>query len=422
MVIISYFYVGIDDTDSPEGMCTTFLVSQIINKLADSGVMIEGYPRLVRLNPFARHKTRGNGAVSFKVSLDQDIGLVKDIVLGEVERLAMFDCDNTNPGVVFYSGSVSEEMVNYSFKAIYDFITIEEAEDFANFIGAEFYKFKKGRGIIGSLAAIGLPLVDCTYELLVYRDSANYGSLRRIDYESVYEMDAETFPGTFGNIDYGEGYIAIEPRTPCPVLYGIRSNDVDSLELAFSLVRVDEPIVDFCVFKTNQHTDMHIQDVGCIGDMVRFGCYRFVGFVSSEVWVIDGGHMFVEVSDLSGSIVCAAYEPTKGFRDVVSLLRRGDLVEVYGGVGEKYTFNIEKFKVIKLNKFEYRNPICVCGKRMSSAGKNKGFKCRKCGRKIRVGKKEKFCVSRGLEEGVFYETPVCARRHLSKPVSRMGLD
>ena len=33
-------------------------------------------------------------------------------------------------------------------------------------------------------------------------------------------------------------------------------------------------------------------------------------------------------------------------------------------------------------RVEYKNPVCECGKRMTSAGKNKGFKCKKCGRKI----------------------------------------
>lgn len=45
-----------------------------------------------------------------------------------------------------------------SFKAIYSFITIKEAEEFGNSIGCELHKFKKGRGIIGFIAAIGLPL------------------------------------------------------------------------------------------------------------------------------------------------------------------------------------------------------------------------------------------------------------------------
>lgn len=104
-----------------------------------------------------------------------------------------------------------------------------------------------------------MALDDFTYELLTYRIPKNYGSKRQIDYESVYNMDRQTFPDTFENIDYEEKYVAIEPKTSCPVLYGIRSNTPDVLLKAKNMVKVNEEIQDYCIFKTNQHTDMHIQ-------------------------------------------------------------------------------------------------------------------------------------------------------------------
>ena len=422
MIIINFLYIGIDDTDSPDGMCTTYLASQIINKFEDNGIELQDYPRLIRLNPFARFKTRGNGGVSLKVLNDDKAALAKEIVLGEVERLSMFDCDNTNPGVVFYEGEITKSMQEYAFRAIYEFITIEEAEEFGKSVGCEIHKFKKGRGIIGSIAAISLPLIDCTYELLAYRSAENYGTKRQIDYESVYLMDKETFPDTFENIDYCEDYIAIEPKTPCPVLYGIRSNEPDALKKAKSIVEVSEPIVDWCIFKTNQHTDMHIQKASDIASMNQYGCYEVVGEVKNKPTIIDGGHMFFYIFDETGEIECGAYEPTKDFRKIVSHLRPGDVIRIFGGIGEQNTFNIEKFQVIKLNDVEYQNPICECGKRMTSAGKNKGFKCKKCGNKIQSNKKVPIKIKRFLKNVWFYETPVSARRHLSKPLCRMDLD
>ena len=380
------------------------------------------YPRLIRLNPFARFKTRGNGGVSLKILDNDKANLARQIVLNEVEKLSMFDCDNTNPGVIFYNGEITKEMEDYAFRAIYEFITIGEAEEFGKSVGCEIHKFKKGRGIIGSIAAISLPLSDCTYELLTYRSSENYGTKRQIDYDSVYLMDKKTFPDTFENIDYSEDYIAIEPKTPCPVLYGIRSNNVDALHLAKSIVKVNEPLVDWCIFKTNQHTDMHIQKVDKISDMDQFGCYEVVGEVKNKPNIIDGGHMFFLLSDDSGEIECGAYEPTKNFRKTVSHLRPGDIIKVFGGIGEHNTFNIEKFQMVKLNDIEYKNPICECGKRMTSAGKNKGFKCKRCGNKIKSSKKVPIVITRNLKNSQFYETPVSARRHLSKPLCRMGLN
>lgn len=422
MIIINILHIGIDDTDSPDGMCTTYLASQIINKFEENGINLVDYPRLIRLNPFARFKTRGNGGVSFRILKDDNADLAKKIVLEEVEKLSMFDCDNTNPGVIFYDGEITEDMENYAFRAIYKFITIEEAENLANSVGCEIHKFKKGRGIIGSIAAISLPLKDYTFELLTYRVSENYGTKRQIDHDSVYKMDKETFPDTFENIDYSEKYIAIEPKTPCPVLYGIRSNNVDSLKIAKDIVQVSEPIADWCIFKTNQHTDMHIQKVSNISAMEQFGCYEIIGEVKNKPKIIDGGHMFFYISDDSGEIECGAYEPTKNFRKLISHLHPGDIIKVFGGIGEQNTFNIEKFQVVKLNDTEYKNPICECGKRMTSAGKNKGFKCKRCGNKIQSDKKVPIKVTRFLKNAQFYETPVSARRHLSKPICRMYLD
>ena len=419
--MIKYLYIGIDDTDSPDGMCTTYLASQIINEFANNGIELVDYPRLIRLNPFARHKTRGNGGVALKILNDSKADLAKQIVLDKVEKLSMFDCDNTNPGVIFYDGEITPEMEDYAFRAIYEFITIDEAEEFGKSVGCEIHKFKKGRGIIGSIAAIGLPLSDCTYELLAYRAPENFGTPRQIDYDSVYEMDEKTFPDTFENIDYSENYIAIEPKTPCPVLYGIRSNTPETLNEAKTIVRVSEPIDDWCIFRTNQHTDMHIREVPRISDMKQFGCYCVEGEVKNRPTIIDGGHMFFYIADDSGEIECGAYEPTKNFRKTVSYLMPGDIIRVYGGIGEQNTFNVEKFQVIRLNDVEYRNPLCECGKRMTSAGKNKGFKCKKCGKRIESNKKVPIKISRKLKNAQFYETPVSARRHLSKPLCRMNL-
>ena len=404
-------------------MCTTYLACSIINQLTDVGISIEGYPRLIRLNPFARFKTRGNGGTSFKINMDKydgkKIDLAKKIILENVEKLSEMACENTNPGVVFYEGDITVEMENYAMKAIYSIISIKEAENFADSIGAEVHKFKKGRGIIGSIAAIACPLKDYTYELLTYRNEENYGKKRLIDKKSVCEMDKKT-SDTFENIDINNDYMAIEPKTPCPILYGIRGETVDGLKLAESIVEVGEPIESFCIFKTNQHTDMHLQNVAKISDMEKYGCYIVSGYVKEDPHVVEGGHVFFILADDSGLIEAAAFEPTKEFRSVVKELLSGDQVQLFGGIGCGGTFNIEKIKIISLNKKQdFENPICICGKRMTSAGKNKGFKCRKCGNKLPNGEKIVVEEERNLVEGKFYQTPVVARRHLAKPLCRM---
>ena len=55
-------HIGIDDTDSLEGGCTTWLITEIIAELSDFDLISP--PRLVRLNPNVPWKTRGNGALA----------------------------------------------------------------------------------------------------------------------------------------------------------------------------------------------------------------------------------------------------------------------------------------------------------------------------------------------------------------------
>ncbi|MDO5850938.1 MAG: tRNA(Ile)(2)-agmatinylcytidine synthase [Methanobacteriaceae archaeon] len=411
-------HVGIDDTDSREGMCTTYIICILLRKFKKLNYKIEGYPHLIRLNPFARYKTRGNGALSFTIKLNnrEEVNEIEQIVLETVEENADFNGENTNPGVVFYEGEITDDMIQYSQDAIYNILTIDYAQKFANKINARIHKFKKGRGIIGSIAAISCPLPDKTFELLAYRLPKNYKTERRLNEESVRLMNKETYPDTFDNVD-GK-YTAIEPHTPCPVLYGIRGNNPDIVQKAHDIVESYEEIEDYTIFKTNQHTDMHIQENIDIRNMKQYCCYKFDAEIIENPRTIEGGHIFITVSDKTGSIECAAYEPTKEFRNKVKQLRIGDKLTIYGGIGDKNTLNIEKFKLNKLaSDYKLTNPVC-CGKHMKSKGKGQGYKCYICGKKITSDKKNKIILERFITEG-FYEVPTSARRHLSKPISRM---
>ncbi|MDG6940703.1 MAG: hypothetical protein JRN65_01735 [Nitrososphaerota archaeon] len=63
------FLVGVDDTDSSRGYCTTYLAYRIASDL-DPEVRVCAYPRLVRLNPNIPFKTRGNAAVCLTLEGD----------------------------------------------------------------------------------------------------------------------------------------------------------------------------------------------------------------------------------------------------------------------------------------------------------------------------------------------------------------
>jgi len=411
-------YVGIDDTDSQTGMCTTYITSVILDKLKSCGYSIEGYPRLIRLNPFARFKTRGNGAVSFKINIksENDVRNIKKTVLNYIEDLSQLQDERTNPGVVFFQGKITAELERYSLKTIRDIVPLKETLALAHNIGADVHKFKNGRGIIGAMAAIGCPLHDKTYELLAYRLPENYGKKRMIDYDSVRLMNEKMYPQTFDNLD--NGYIAIEPHTPCPILYGVRGESPDIVLKAHNMIKTMEEIERYRIYETNQHTDMHIVKIDKIAHMKKYSCYCVRGVVDDTPHTIEGGHVIFTLKDDSGKVECAAYEPTKKFRETARKLIKGDEIVVYGGIGNKGTLNMEKFCIQNLfTLYREENPICDCGSRMKSAGKNKGFKCLKCGQKLREGKKIRLEIKRDLKKGC-YEVPPSARRHLSKPLVR----
>ncbi|MGQ9543525.1 MAG: TiaS agmantine-binding domain-containing protein [Candidatus Bathyarchaeia archaeon] len=418
--------VGIDDTDSKKGMCTTYIGAVAHDRLIGRGFKHVGYPKLVRLNPNWHLKTRGNCAVSLTVNLNcGDEEELKKLILETVQEYAELDCESTNPGVVFYRGeTVPVELEEFARRVIQETVEIRDAEIIAKRIGAEYYKFKLGRGIIGALAAIGETLRrDSTYELIAYRTPEHRGRERLVDVESVFEMDRKTFPRTFDNIDPTTGEVRITPHTPCPVLLGIRSQDPASALEALNLLKVNEPIERWIIYKTNQATDAHLTP-NMISRLKPSTSAIIEGTVSVEPKVIQGGHVIFKVKDSTGEIDCAAYEPTRRFRDTIRQLRIGDKVTVYGGVKEKpnlpLTLNLEKIRIQELSK-EYlkRNPTCpVCGRRTKSEGRCKGYQCRVCGRRFPSGSEEHVEVERRLKPG-FYEVPPRARRHLAKPILRL---
>ena len=89
--------IGIDDTDSPAGMCTTYLGAVLARRLIHDHMRVRE-ARLVRLNPNVTFKTRGNAAIALDVEGDPEQWFA--IACAIVEELADFSCEKTNPGVV----------------------------------------------------------------------------------------------------------------------------------------------------------------------------------------------------------------------------------------------------------------------------------------------------------------------------------
>jgi len=421
-------HIGIDDTDSVRGGCTTYVAAILVEKLSRLGLNFVDYPNLIRLNPNVPWKTRGNGAICLRVSGRRDFEDVHETVIDVVETESDLESRGTDPGILFFEGkTIPRELRKFSIKVTQDVVRLSEALVLIRKFKAYAVGFKKGRGIIGALAAVGNDLMgDHTYELIAYRIMKNRGSLRKVDSDSVFHMDSETRSATFNNVDWESRRILITPRGPDPVLYGIRGESPEGVGRAHEIIIADEEVERWVIFRTNQGTDAHLTKAKKISEVHPFRPAVVVGTVATKPKTIPGGHVIFALEDPTGKIDCAAYEPTGKFRGIVKKLVEGDVVEVYGGVRSAssrnpLTINLEKMKIIKLtSKPIYQSPLCPnCGKRMTSMGRNKGYRCDRCHyrdpKALRIPVENKRDVSLGL-----YMPPPRAHRHLTKALSRYG--
>ncbi len=418
-------HVGIDDTDSPEGGCTTYVAALLVEWLEAMGCRFVDYPNLLRLNPNAPWKTRGNGAICLRIEAPEAMEAgIKKAVVDAVEANAEFQCDNTNPGVVFHVGEVPAELKAFHDEVVQTIVRLEDAERLIAGYCASAVAWKNRRGLIGALAAIGGTLEgDHTYELLTYRVEARRGEKRLVDAASVRRMD-EALPETFNSVDPETRQVLIAPRGPDPVLYGVRGETPESVLAAMEMIEVGEPIERWAVFRTNQGTDAHLARSYQVSDLRPRYPSVVTGVVEGGHRIIEGGHVIFTIGDGSGRVDCAAYEPSGSFRDVVTRLRDGDEVRVAGGVRETeagLTLNLERLEVLALAP-EQRlvNPRCpACGGPTESMGRGQGLRCKRCGHREAGLAKVVEEVPRSITPGL-YLPPPRAERHLTKPLKRYG--
>jgi len=419
-------HIGFDDTDSPKGGCTTYIAAILVEKLSSMGVSFMDYPSLIRLNPNVPWKTRGNGALCLRlICQENSVDTIKKTVIDTVEANSELGYGGTDPGVVFVFDDVPQEIMDFAKKAEQSMLTIEEALKLAKRVNAEAVGFKKGRGIIGGLAAIGEDLSgDHTFEIIAYRTPENRDKPRRVQASSVKNMDANS-PLTFNNIDPETDRVLITPRGPDPILCGIRGETSKAVKQAYEMVLIDEPIERWMIFRTNQGTDAHLRNVSTVREIQPYSPVVVQGVVSKKPNIIQGGHVIFAIKDETGEVDCAAYEPTVTLCKIARKLMTGDVLKVYGGVrsssGHQLTINLEKMRIKELvPRTSFVNPSCPeCTKRMKSMGKNQGFRCDTCGFRSSQLKKLEFNEERGFEVGLYITSPR-SQRHLTKPHCRYG--
>jgi len=431
-------FVGVDDTDSAEGMCTTYLGLRMMASLPDGSGLI-GLPRLVRLNPNVPWRTRGNGAVAFEVGAGSgepaviggidgspilsypgpsdaavDAGELLRSLSSIVDGTAHHGRDGTDPGLVVSPGPLPDDLYWTGVRGIHG---IDDIRQVLEDNGCQHRSWGNGRGLIGAACAIAWPAGQVTYEAVSYRKRERWGTDREFDAEAFRTLDSEH--GTFGSSDPGTGRVLAVPNTPCPVLAGVRADSPGSAEGALLSVRTEES-AGHLLWATNHATDDHITSVRSVGEISPYMSVSIPGAVMSAPRTLQGGHVILSM-DGGGSIDVAAYEPTKGLRDAVLQLREGDVITAVGGVRETpLTINLEKLRIVRtVDRFiKSENPVCnACGKHMKSKGRGAGYRCQVCG--ATASENDAGRVSARAPDTGWYEASPSARRHLTMPLERL---
>ncbi len=427
--------ITFDDTDSPQGMCTTFLAPMITKVIHP--MVLASPPALVRLNPNIPWKTRGNGAVVLEIGTKKGNGTPlgeweeerievhpdakKDVVIPWeiVEKIknvvmsnALTECDNTNPGLIFLDKRPDSSWYQKGVKSVVDKNDVLRQLNNAD---SDYFFHGNGRGLIGAYCASAWPEEDRTYEVIAYRKKENIGTKRELNGKEVRLLD-NRFPMTFNNYDEKNDHVAILPNTDCPVLYGVRGDNPRELMNVPDFLTSEEKR-GWVLFRSNQGTGDHLAK-GKVTGFQEHHSYVIRGKITSEPMDVEGGHVVITFADHDAEIPLMAYEPTKEFRDVIRALAPGDDVTVSGSFrNEPRGLNLEKVTVHQLADIkEKRNPPCPqCGKNMKSMGKEQGYRCREC--KEYAKNPLEISEPRTLVPDS-YEVPICARRHLHRPLKR----
>ncbi len=414
-------HIGIDDTDSPKGMCTTFLSYKIVKFLEKQKAEFVDYPSLIRFNPNIPWKTRGNGAVRLTIKTRNPNKIKKEII----QFITNYsDTKNgANPGLVFFQNqSIPQSFHKFSRLALWKLISRKTAKDFISNNKIDSFYLGNGQGLVGAIGAIGYKFSDHTFELLCYRKKSQFGKKRIINKNSVKKMQSITFPETYNSFDNENDRVLITPHGPDPVFYGIRGESVKSVVLASAMVDTDEKLDGYMVFKSNQGTADHLKNELQVNDLKPYTSGFLVGKVCSKPVTEQGGHVFFSIQVGDRKIRCGVYKQTKITKTAQDLIP-GDKIRLGGGIRKasknyERVLNVEFLDVIKLEKnILLTNPTCkTCNKKMKSKGNRQGFECFRCGNKS--FSKSSLEIPRKIQRKL-YLPAMSAHRHLTRPYQRL---
>jgi len=433
---VSTIWLGIDDTDSPEGGCTTWVLTELLALAREEDVDLIGEPQLVRLNPNIPWKTRGNAALAARFGR----GRGRRRRLGEVSGRPVWSFEaggrlpasresifvdrawervressrlgepRTDPALVAVSHRLPARIY---YRAVREVVPVEVVRRYLESIGAEVHAEGDGRGVVGASAAIAWPGRRVTWELIAYRPVAHEGARRRVDLESVRSV-ARKNPGLFLSHDPRTRRLLVSPHTPCPILFGLRATDPKSPLRARTDV-ISEPVDRWVLYRTNQGTGDHLR-ARLARELEPFESGRVSGRVLDTPHTLHGGHVRLRIEDSEGTALeTIAFEPTKTLPPIVRALAPGDRVVVWGSRDSSSVLKMEGLRVLSLApRWErWSLPECpTCHRPTRSLGTLRGFRCPRCHRRFPPEKARRTRQPAAIQPGEYHPTP-SARRHLA---------
>ena len=429
-------WLGIDDTDSPNGGCTTWVLTELLDEARGRGIDLIGEPRLVRLNPNIPWKTRGNAALSARFGIGRGarrrLGEVGgrpvwsypdgtklspaaaesfvEAAWSRVLRSSRTGEPGTDPALVAVDRRLPASLY---WRAVRDVVSVDDIVGRLARAGATVRTSGAKRGIVGAAAAVAWPGSHPTWELIAYRERERWGSRRELDTESVRRAQ-DRFPELFLCHDPRTRRVLVAPHTPCPILFGLRATRPGA-PIAARRSIVSEAVDRWVLFRTNQGSGDHLL-ARPVANLLAYGSAYIAGRVVSAPAVREGGHVSFVLADGAGDeITCRAFEPTKTLPSVAQALRPGDRVRVWGSRDRSPDLRLEGIEVRRLAARwgPARPPRCArCGRATRSLGRTRGFRCARCRRRWPPEAATRARLVPELQPGIYHPTP-SARRHLA---------
>ena len=390
-------WLGLDDTDSLKEGCTTYSFHLLLESLPSSVIVLS--PRLVRLWPFAQHRTRGNAAVAVELDVQDEKEFLNHLDRFWMEHLlpvkgifspsehddrAQYPAD---PGMVWFSGEQPDEQF-YT-------MAVQSEVDLSQVPTAD--RSWGGQGRIGATAAVAWRQNRTTWEAIAWREPQRHGQNQRAVCVQTLAL-IDSMPSTFLSRDPRKGTGLVAPRGPCPVLFGVRARDASAARDAgeqLLAAEFTESAVGLRVFVTNQATDDHLSDS-------QQATVKHVEILNRGNCVLTTEHGKWLAFAESGSVKILA-----------QWLQPGDQIEGLGLSPEFGVFHLEKLRLLSARPKQQR-PMCdECSVRMKSMGKDQGCRCPKCKQRT---EDTWDSIPRIPPFPSWVQPPVDARRHLAQPL------